>query len=237
MPELSPNLLAALTGFISGLLLSIPVGPINLTIINEGARQGFFWALMIGLGATTMEVIYCFIAFTSLASFFDRGYVKAIMELCSFVFMLYLGIKFLRVKSVEAVHLGEATDRLEARFKQQIEVRLHPHSAFMTGLVRVMGNLGVPVFWVILAANFISHEWVTPDWPGKLSCVGGVALGTGVWFVGLSWLVSLGHGKLSEKTLLRMEHLSGVGLLILGGIHGAMIVKQLAQIARHRIHN
>ena len=36
-----PILLAALTGFISGMLLSIPVGPVNLTIMNEGARNGF----------------------------------------------------------------------------------------------------------------------------------------------------------------------------------------------------
>ena len=34
-------LIAGLTGFLSGLLLSIPVGPINLTIMNEGARRGF----------------------------------------------------------------------------------------------------------------------------------------------------------------------------------------------------
>jgi threonine/homoserine/homoserine lactone efflux protein len=234
MPDLPPNVLAALTGFVSGLLLSIPVGPINLTIMNEGARRGFFWALMIGLGATTMEVIYCFIAFTSLASFFDHGYVKAIMELFSFVFMLYLGIKFLRAKSVEQVHLGGAADKIEEEFQHQIEVRLHPTSAFMTGFVRVMGNLGVPVFWVIFAANFISHDWVTPDWPGKLCCVGGVAVGTGLWFVGLSWLVSLGHGKFSEKTLLRMEHFSGIGLLVLAAIHGGIIVRQLAHIARQR---
>jgi len=37
--------------------------------MNEGARRGFFWAMMIGLGATTMEMIYCFIAFTGFASF------------------------------------------------------------------------------------------------------------------------------------------------------------------------
>ena len=68
MPELPPILIAVLTGLISGLLLSIPVGPINLTILNEGARRGFKWAALIGLGATAMEVIYCFIAFTGFAS-------------------------------------------------------------------------------------------------------------------------------------------------------------------------
>jgi threonine/homoserine/homoserine lactone efflux protein len=215
---------AALTGLVSGWLLSIPVGPINLTILNEGARRGFRWAVLIGLGATTMEVIYCFLAFTGFASFFTHGYVKAAMELFSFVFLLFLGIKFLCAKSVQApVHLGLMADRIETR----VEERLKPHSAFMTGLVRVMGNVGVLVFWIILAANFISREWVTPDWPGKLACVAGVALGTGSWFVGLSWLVSLGHGKISETKLLKMERYSGAGLLVLALIHGISIIWQL----------
>lgn len=207
---------AALTGFVSGLLLSIPVGPINLTILNEGARRGFRWALLIGLGATSMEVIYCFIAFTGFASFFSRGYIKAVMEVSSFIFMLFLGMKFLLAQSVQSpVHLSDAADKLEVR----IEEKLHPHSAFMTGFVRVFANVGVLVFWVILAANFISREWVSADWTGKLSCVSGVAVGTGLWFVGLSWVVSLRHGKISEKNLLRMERFSGVGLLVLALVH------------------
>jgi threonine/homoserine/homoserine lactone efflux protein len=226
MDELHPIALAALTGIISGMLLSIPVGPVNLTIMHEGARRGFKWAVLIGLGATVMEVIYCFIAFTGFASFFDRGYIKAGMELFSFVFMLFLGMKFLLAKSVLApAHLSDRADKLE----EQLEEKLRPHSAFMTGLVRVMGNLGVLVFWVILAANFISREWVSPDWPGKLACVAGVAVGTGAWFLGLSWLVSLGHGRFSEKTLLRMEHISGICLLALALIHGGMIVLQMAK--------
>jgi threonine/homoserine/homoserine lactone efflux protein len=232
MDNLPPIVLAGLTGLISGLLLSIPVGPINLTILNEGARRGFKWAALIGLGATTMEVIYCFIAFTGFASFFTRGYVKAAMELFSFVFLLFLGIKFVTSKTVHsAVHLGVRAERFEARVGE----RFHPHSAFMTGLVRVMGNVGVLVFWIILAANFISREWVTPDWPGKLACVAGVALGTGGWFIGLSRVVSLGRGKFSEQTLLRMEHLSGAALLLLALIHGITIIWQLrkAQLWPH----
>lgn len=224
MDNLPPLLSAALTGFVSGLLLCIPVGPINLTILNEGSRRGFKWAALIGLGATVMEVIYCFIAFTGFASFFTRGYVKAAMELFSFLFLVFLGFKFLLARSVQApVHLSAAADRIEAR----IEEKLHPHSAFMTGLVRVMGNVGVLVFWIILAANFISREWVTPDWPGKLACVAGVAVSVALWFVGLSWLVSLGHGKLSEKTLLRMEHYSGLGLLALAVAHAITIIWQM----------
>src|SRR5262245_25101536 len=209
-----PILLAVLTGFISGLILSIPVGPINLTIMNEGARNGFRWASMIGLGAVVMEVIYCAIAFTGFASFFSRGYVKAAMELFSFVFMLYLGVKFLLAKSVATiVNISETTSVLEQHLEERIEQKLHPRSAFWTGFVRVMGNTGVLVWWIILAANFISREWVEPNGQGKLACVAGVAAGVGLWFVGLSWAVSLGHKKFDERTLLRVEHFSGVVLL------------------------
>src|SRR4051812_31546933 len=147
MDQLWPIFFAVLTGFLSGLLLSIPVGPINLTIMNEGARRGFKWAFFIGLGATVMEVIYCFIAFTGFASFFSRGYIKAAMELFSFVFMLFLGIKFLLAKNLQTpIHLGATADLIEERIEKQFQ----PHSAFMTGLVRVMGNVGVLVFWIIL---------------------------------------------------------------------------------------
>lgn len=219
-------LVAALTGFVSGLLLSIPVGPINLTIINEGARRGFVWAAMIGLGAVVMEVIYCTLAFTGFASFFEKGVIKAAMELFSFVFMLFIGVKFLLAKTVtSATHLTAATDKLE----ESIEGRLHPHSAFATGFVRVMGNPGVFLFWIILAANFISREWVAPNWPGKLACVGGVAVGVGLWFIGLSYAVSFGHKKLSERTLILMERISGVVLLTFALAHGGHIIWQMTR--------
>ena len=90
MPALPPILHAALAGFITALLFSaIPVGPINLTILNEGSQRGFRWAMFIGLGASAMELIYCSIAFTGFSSFFAIRTVKAVMELFTFVFLLF----------------------------------------------------------------------------------------------------------------------------------------------------
>lgn len=229
MLELPPMVLAGLTGLISGVLLSIPVGPINFTIINEGARRGFNWALLIGLGATAMEIIYCGIAFTGFAAFFEKGWIKSSMEVFSFLFLMFLGVKFLLAKTVSApMHLGKTADRIEER----IEEKFHPHSAFMTGFVRTLANPGVLLGWIILGANFISRGWVEPTWNGKLSCLGGVATGVGLWFLGLSWAVSFGHKKITEPTMLKMERGSGVGLLILGLAHGLHIAWQLA---KHRM--
>jgi threonine/homoserine/homoserine lactone efflux protein len=223
MDEVQQALVAVFTGFISGMIVSVPVAPVNLTIMNEGARRGFKWAALIGTGATVMEVIYCAIAFTSFAALFQRGLIKAAMEVFSFAFMLFLGVKFLLPKSIPAV------DQLEQRIEERIEEKLHPHSAFMTGFVRTMANPGVLLCWIVLGANFISRGWVEPNALGKLACLAGVTLGVGVWFIGLSWAVSRGHKKFSDRTMLHMERASGVCLLVFALAHGVHLVWKLAK--------
>src|SRR6478735_2601500 len=222
MPELPPIFIAALTGFIAGLVLCLPVGPVNLAIV-EGARKGFKWAALIGLGATAMEVIYCAIAFTSFAAFFQKGVVKSVMEVFSFAFMLFLGVRFLAAKP------GPVMEKLEQRFEERIEEKLHPHSAFMIGFVRTLANPGVLVGWIVLGANFISRGWVQPNREGKFFCLAGVALSVGLWFTGLSWAVSIGHRKYSPKTMRRMEQVAGVGLIVFALLDGAYIAMNLAK--------
>jgi threonine/homoserine/homoserine lactone efflux protein len=226
MPDWPPIPLAAFVGCLFSLMLSCMPGPINLTILNEGAQRGFKWALLVGFGASVMEAFYCTIAFTGFSSFFDHGPVKATMEVITFVFLLFLGFKFLSAKSVRPVSkLGTASEKIEAR----LENKLHPHSAFATGFVRVMGNLGVLLFWIVLAANLMAHDWVADELSAKAACIGGVVLGCNTWFVGLSFAISRGYGRYSERTLLRMEHLSGLCLVAAGLFDGGHIIWQLAK--------
>jgi len=220
------------TGLVSGLLLSIPVGPVNLTIMNEAARWGFRRGFFIGLGAACMEVLYCSIAFGGLSSFVGQPLVESFMEVFSFLFLVFLGLKFLLTRSVTTATQVSASGRMETRLEARLEERFHPHSAFMIGWVRTLANPGVLVFWVILAGNFMARGWVAPDGWGKGACVAGVAVATVAWFTGLSWAASHGHGRLSEKTLLRMERASGVVLLLLAMVHGGHIAWKLA-IHRH----
>jgi threonine/homoserine/homoserine lactone efflux protein len=228
MMDSHPILLAGLAGYFCGLIFSsIPVGPVNLTIINEGAQRGFRWALLIGLGASTMEVVYCAFSFTGFSSLLDHGVVQAFMQLFSFVFILFLGFKFLLAKTI---HLPTKLETASEKIETRIEQRFHPHSAFMTGFVRVLGNLGVLLFWIVMAANLMTREWVDGDsFAAKAACVVGVALGTNTWFLGLSFGVSRSHGRFSERTLLRLQHFSGVCLIIFGLLHGGRIAWQLAK--------
>ena len=104
-----------LMGALSGFLVSIPVGPINMAIVNEGARRGFWWGFWIGLGAVVMEVVYCALAFAGFTGLFASELVRAVMELTSFLLMLFLGVKYLLAQSVPAT----------TKTVEMVEHRLH----------------------------------------------------------------------------------------------------------------
>jgi threonine/homoserine/homoserine lactone efflux protein len=227
MDVFAPLLTAGIAGLISGFVVSIPVGPINITIINEGARRGFFWAFMIGLGAMVMDLIYCGIAFAGFSGLFASEFLKAAMELLSFIFLLYLGIKYLLTPTLPAT-----TPTVEA-----VEHKLHPHAAFWIGFVRVLGNPAVLLFWITLSATFISHDWINDTLLSKGVCVFGTFVGGLLWFVLLSFLVAQGHGKFSTKALVRMAHISGAILLAAGIVIGFRLINLIArhheQFRRH----
>lgn len=229
MNEFFPIFLALLTGLGAGLLLSMPVGPVNLTILNWASRRGFLAGMLVGLGAACMEIIYCATAFTGFTQFFEVRIIKTLMEVFTFVFFLFLGLKFLRAQSLDApTEFGPTAQKIRAR----VDEKFHPESAFMTGFIRVLGNFGVLLLWIVLAANFLSRDLVADTLAAKAACIAGVALGLNLWFCGLSFTASRGQGHLSEPALLRLERFSGVCLLALGICQGIHIAWQLA---KHRI--
>lgn len=206
-------------GFLSGFLYNIPVGPINISIINEGAARGFTRAALIGAGAMVMDMVYCAIGLAGASTLLESNIIRATLELVSFVLMLFLGFKYLLAPKVPKVsHSADV-----------VEQKLHPHTAFMTGFVRMLGNPSVIMLWLGLAAVFTAHGWVDPPVESKVVCVLGVGVGAQVWFTLLAWGASLGHRKLSEKTLLRLSHASGLGLLLLALYIGGRLVHLLAQ--------
>lgn len=223
MTDPSALLMPWATGFLAGYLACIPVGPVNVTIINEGARRGFRHAFFVGLGAVVMEIIYSTIAFAGFAQMFTSAWLRATMELVSFVVVTAIGIRYLltRQMPIATPHAVEV-----------VEQRLHPHTAFMTGFVRVLGNPATLLFWIAFAAAAVAHEWVDQEWTTKTAAITGIGLGALAWFSKLSYAVSLGHGKFSERALLRTAHISGALLIAAGLFMGGRLVVALA---KHRI--
>jgi len=232
MADEHPIMVAGLAGLVCAIFFSSLPGPINLTILNEGAQRGFKWALFIGIGAATMDVIYCAASFTGISQFVDHGIAQTMMRVAGFVFLLFLGFKFLSAKPKKIpTTINLAIEKIEVRIEQKI----HPHSAFATGFVRVAANLGVLVAWVALSATLMStkaffstQEWVDNSIPARVACISGVYLGALLWFLFWSYLVSRGHGRLTAQSLLRLQHFSGLCLIITAIYEGVRISMHLA---------
>ena len=219
-----PLIEASVTGVVAGILVSVLPGPINISVNHEGASRGFFRALLIGLGAVAMETIYCAVGFASFSNLFQSRVLHAAIELISFILVLFLGLKYLIAPKIATT--SQSADK--------IEHRLHPHTAFTIGFVRVLGNPSVLFVWITLSATFTAHGWVDPDWTSKSLCIGGVTVGAALWFAVLSYSVSLGHQKLSDRVLLRLSHICGALLLVMALIIGARLVKVLAKPEAHQ---
>ena len=221
MSTASSFLIPWAVGFLAGYLACIPVGPVNVTIINEGARRGFRHAFFVGLGAVFMEVIYSSIAFAGFAQLFTSAWIRATMELVSFVVVTAIGIKYLMTREMPATpHAVEV-----------VEQRLKPHTAFMTGFVRVLGNPATLLFWIAFSAACVAHEWVDETWASKAAAVTGIGMGALTWFSKIGYAVSLGRKRFSPRALLRTAHISGILLLAAGLFMGG---KLIVALARHR---
>lgn len=193
-----------LVGLLSGFLSAVPVGPINTTILNEGGRRGFRRALLMGLGATVMEAIYCGIAFAGFSGMLRSRAATTLLQGLSIPLLVILGLRYVRLHDVPGI----------GRTARLVEEKLHPHTAFMTGFVRLAANPGVLVFWVAAASVFVGHGWIADSGPGKTACVAGIVSGVFLWFLILSYAATHAHRRLSTRSLIVLSHVSGIVLLL-----------------------
>ena len=57
-------------GALTGFICAVPVGPVNVAIMEEGIHSGRKRAFIMSAGALIMELIYCVIAFGGFANLF-----------------------------------------------------------------------------------------------------------------------------------------------------------------------
>jgi threonine/homoserine/homoserine lactone efflux protein len=135
--------------FILGLLVSflgsIPLGTVNLaviqTTININFRAGFYFAL----GATLIELIYSAIAIKFIALLLNNTNLDIVIQIISVPAFLVLGIIYFRKE--EAVKFAE-----EKKTK-----------SFYNGIfVGLINPLQIP-FWIAYGSLLLSKNWIRND--------------------------------------------------------------------------
>jgi threonine/homoserine/homoserine lactone efflux protein len=192
----------------------VPVGPVNLTVINQALRRGFRAGLLMGLGAICADSLYASLVLWGHSSILQTPRIYGIprksiilgVRIAAVVVIAVLGIRHLLFKA-------ERLDASEA-VASKLDDRWHHPRSFFLGFALTITNFMLVVVWATLITVVFAHEWVTPRLASRILCITGVLVGGSVWFFLVSFFVSRAHRRVKSETLTLLVR--GCGVLYLG---------------------
>ena len=188
-----------LKGMIIGFSIAAPVGPIGILCINRTIASGMLAGLSSGLGAAVADAFYGCVAGFGLVSL--SGFLisqKVAIHLVGGSFLLYLGVKTFCSASKDKPIVDKARTLLRDFTSTFFLTLTNP--ATIISFVAIYASLGV----VDTKANYSDAMMV----------VGGVFLGSLLWWVILTLSISVIKHKLSEFTIHWINR--GSGLILCG---------------------
>jgi threonine/homoserine/homoserine lactone efflux protein len=184
---LSFFLIGATVGVISG----VPIGPVNLAVIDAAFRHSLRRALVVGLGGALGDGVYALVGIVAMGPILSRyPIVSPVLYAISGAGLFLYAIKVLRSQPVVAVR--KPTNRIPT-----VHAEGPLWSAFLGGLGLVLMNPAAIVTWVIIVGLFM--HGVTPA-NGVLAAIG-VVVGSFTWFTGVAHVTERGKDIIGEKTL------------------------------------
>jgi len=202
---------AALAGWVCGFVVAVPVGPVNLTVINQALQKGFLRAFLVGLGAALAEAIYATVLLAGHTAILEKPFVRDALRLVSVVVIIIVGIRAVMFKM-------ENVESRDAATVEKVDERWHPPRAFMLGFVLSISNLMLAVLWATLAAFLFAREWVQPAVASRSVCAAGVFTGCVTWFFLLAFFVSRAHRRVKPRSLTLLVRACGVVFLVFAGL-------------------
>jgi threonine/homoserine/homoserine lactone efflux protein len=187
-------------GFIVGLSIAAPVGPIGLLCIRRSLAEGRASGLLSGLGAATADAVYGSVAgfgLTAVSSLLikERFWIGD----AGGIFLCYLGVR--TVLSPPAGQSGSAN-------------RVGLISAYLSTFALTLTNpMTILSFIAVFAGLGLG---VNSSYRAAAALVLGVFIGSALWWLLLSTLVGALRTRIDQRTMRWINWISGSLILALG---------------------
>ncbi|MDR1762258.1 MAG: LysE family translocator [Bacteroidales bacterium] len=189
-------------GFIIGIIVSIPLGPIGVLCIQRTLLQGRRSGFVSGIGAATADSSFAFIAgfgLSFIAKFFEEQHFYIMLAGASV--LIFLGFRLFFTNTIRQVR------------KYKIN-KSNPFSDFFSVFALTLSN---PVTILFFGLVFTSLGLVKHSIIHTLTIVGGVFLGACTWWFILCSLVSVFRNLFKLRVIFWINKAAGV-LIVLFGI-------------------
>ncbi|MDJ0932389.1 LysE family transporter [Breoghania sp.] len=195
------------TGIGIGLIVSAPVGPVNLMTIQRAFKHGLVSGLTVGIGAVVADTIYAAIAAFGISTIahFLSGHKLGIQVVGG---LLLIGFDWLTVRT---------HPHLYAMAGLRSEVGIGIVSSFLAAFAMTLTNPGAVLGFLAIFGSLGDLTPAHDDYLGVLMLVAGVSIGALAWWAGLSALVTRLRGYMNDRWLHLINLVAG-GLLMLFGI-------------------
>lgn len=199
-----------LRGFALGLAIAAPIGPIGVLCIRRTLADGRLVGFVTGLGAATADAFYGSIAAfgVSLVPLLLSS-ARLWIHVIGAAFIVWLGLRTMLAKPTVPNKPGAASE-VGAIPSARSGWRLA--SAWLTTLGLTLTN---PTTIISFAAVFAGIGLASAGAPVAIASatVAGVFLGSALWWLSLSFGVSLARSRLTAGAMRWVNRVSGVTLL------------------------
>jgi threonine/homoserine/homoserine lactone efflux protein len=186
------NFSLLLRGFVIGLSIAAPVGPIGVLCIRRTLAEGRVAGFVSGLGAATADMLFGCVAGFGLTFISNVLLAQQFwFRLIGGLFLCYLGVKTLLSRPAEVA----ATAQGKGLF-----------GAYTSTLFLTATN---PLTVLAFAAIYAGVGGAVGDYRAALTLIAGVFAGSALWWLLLSGGVSLFRAKFDARSLLWVNRISG----------------------------
>lgn len=203
-------------GFLIGFLMCIPVGPINVWVVNTLLKHNFRSAFSIAIGGSVMDFVYFMVILTGLSFFTFSHQTSLILKIVGVLFLFLFGLKEILTKEQEMDVVDEENKK-----------KPHATSFFLLGvliytsnptLIATMSGLAAVIkSWHAFDFNFLNYFLLSL----------GVAIGSASWFYFLLKMVVRYQNRIPKKFFHHFSRASGVLIVIFSLIMAFNVYKEV----------
>lgn len=145
-----------LSGFTLGLGAAVPLGPINILIMNE-ALQSYKKAVAIGFGAMSADITYLVLLLYGITNYFNNDSILDFLSLFGGFFLIYLSILIFRGrnKDISQTSSQQNTTIFSSYLKGYTLTLINPYTVLfwlsVTSYSTTTQSLAITVFGLICA--------------------------------------------------------------------------------------
>ena len=205
-------MIALMIGLIIGFLMCIPVGPINVWVVNTLIKHNFRSAFSIALGGSTMDFIYFMVILSGLSLFHFSPTTILTLKVVGVLFLFAFGMKELLVKK-QNFTLSESEEKKTPKATGFFFLGVLIYSSNPTLIATMSGLAAVIKSWKLFSYTFFNY----------FSLSLGLALGSAAWFYLLLKIVNKYQNKIPERFFINFSRACGA-LIVLFSLYMAFNV-------------